>query len=464
MNSIKRKDHPRIQSIICLLSCAAFLVSLPANTLAFPKWPKWRDKAFLENLTYRCFLFFWEQADPHTGLEPDRALVVGLPEKGHLRNIANVAATGFGLTAVCIGAERHWITKSQARERIRTTLEFLAYRAPVVHGWYYHWMDKTTGQRILRSEISSIDTSVLLAGILTAHQAFPRDREIVRLAQLIYERVDFPWMLNGNPDLLSHGWTPEHGFLHQRWDSYSELMLLYLLAIGSPTHPIPANSWYAWRRPLVHFAGYAYVGEGPLFTQQYAQAWVDFRGRRDQPPSNVDFFQNSMTATEANRAFCISLHRAFPQSYSENIWGITASDGPHGYMVWGAPTEPFMVDGTVVPCAPGGSLMFLPRICLTALETMQARFGNKIYSRYGFVDAFNPTIGWVDPDVIAIDTGITLLSAENLATGGVWRWFMRNRSIQHALDLVHLNREHNFQGAMGRYRAARDWGLSKLHL
>ncbi|MGH9325864.1 MAG: glucoamylase family protein [Terriglobia bacterium] len=425
-------------------------VLLQPCTPAYPRGITGKDRFFLQNLSYRCFLFFWEQADAHTGLVPDRSLVVGLPETGARRDVANVAGTGFGLTAVCIGAEHHWITKAQARQRILTTLEFLAYRAPEIHGWYYHWMDKTNGHRILSSEISSIDTSLLLAGVLTTMQAFPRDREIGRLALLIYDRVDFQWMLNGSPNLLSHGWRPERGFLADRWDSYSELMLLYLLAIGSPTHPIPPSSWYAWRRPLVHFEGYTFVGDLPLFTQQYAQAWVDFRGRRDAPPSNIDYFQNSFIATEANRAFCISLSHAFPKSYSENVWGLTASDSANGYMVWGAPTNTSIIDGTVVPCAPGGSLMFAPHICLTALETMVARFGSRIYKRYGFADAFNPTTGWVDNDVIAIDTGITLLSAENLLDQGVWRWFMRNESIQRAMKLARLRPEHTFQGALRR--------------
>lgn len=456
----QRNDH-RFGRLFLYVSMVALLQPCPPVSA---RGMTRNDKFFLENLSYRCFLFFWEQADPHTGLVPDRALVAGLPETGSGRNIANVAGTGFALTAICIGAEHHWITKGQARKRIRVTLEFLAHRAPHVHGWYYHWMDKTTGQRILSSEISSIDTSLLLAGVLTAMQAFPRDPEVHRLALLIYDRVDFQWMLNGSPDLLSHGWQPESGFLPQRWDSYCELMLLYLLAIGSPTHPIPPSSWYAWRRPLVHFEGYTYIGDLPLFTQQYAQAWIDFRGRRDTPPSNVVYFENSFIATEANRALCLSLRHVFPKSYSKNVWGITASDSPHGYMVWGAPTDTSVIDGTVVPCAPGGSLMFAPDICLIALETMEARFGSAIYKRYGFADAFNPTTGWVDKDVIAIDTGITLLSAENLLDQSVWRWFMRNKNIQRAMRLAQLRLEYNFQGALGRYRILRDWGLLKLHV
>ena len=422
----------------------------PAQT-AYSRGLLPQDKAFLEDLLYRDFLFFWEQADPHTGLVPDRALVVGLPETGRHGTLANIAATGFGLTAVCLGMQHRWITKNQARARILVTLNFLAYRVPRARGWYYHWMNKSTGQRDRHSEVSSIDTALLLAGVLTAREAFHRDREIVRLADLIYRRVDFEWMLNGSPVLLSHGWRPESGFLNRRWDSYSELMILYLLAIGSPTHPIPARSWYAWRRPLVHFFGYTFIGDLPLFTQQYAQAWVDFRGRRDQAPSDIDYFQNSIAATLADRAFCIHFSRTFPESYSQNIWGITASDSRHGYRVWGEPSDVVIIDGTVVPCAPGGSLMFVPSICLHALESMRDKFGSRIYGRYGFVDAFNPSTGWVDRDVIGIDKGITLLSAENLYDGGVWRWFMRNRNIQNAMVLAQIRPESRLMRTVSEY-------------
>lgn len=448
-----------VRLIIPLLLCFAVILQ-PVTLTAFQglgergltkRGLDKNDRAFLEELSYRCFLFFWEQADPHTGLIPDRALVVGLPAPGRARNIANVAATGFGLTAICLGAKHRWITPEQARQRILLTLNFLATQAPEVHGFYYHWMDKTNGQRIMHSEISSIDTALLLAGVLTTREAFPHDREIVRLSTFIYERADFTWMLNGSPVLLSHGWVPGAGFITHRWDSYCELMILYLLALGSPTHSIPASSWYAWRRPLVHFQGYTFVGDLPLFTQQYTQAWIELRGLRDAPPSNIDFFQNSAAATLANRAFCLHFAKAFPKSYSDKIWGVTASDSSRGYIVWGEPSDFSVIDGTVVPCAPGGSLIFAPAVCLQALKAMRDKFGSKVYSRYGFTDAFNPTEGWYDQDVIGIDTGITLLSAENLLDGGVWKLFMHNNNIQRAMLLAKLRPEGVFSGVFKRY-------------
>jgi len=418
------------------------LITLFDGTLAMPAQRlSASDQAFLEDLSRRSFLYFQEQADPVTGLVPDRARSDGseFDEKHPSRNIASIASTGFGLTALCIAAERRWIKPADARERVRVTLKFFADRAEHKNGWFYHWMDKRTGERRWQSEISSIDTALLLAGILTARQYFRSDAEIVRLATQIYERVDFVWMLAGHPYLLSHGWKPETGFIKYRWDAYSEHMILYLLAIGSPTHPINWRSWYGWKREWIRYGDYAYITGGPLFIHQYSHAWADFRGRREKWPPHTDYFENSVAATRAQREFCMSLKSEFP-GYSENIWGITASDSAKGYVAWGGPPRDRAIDGTVVPCAAGGSLMITPDIALAALREMREKFGERVYGRYGFVDAFNPNTNWTGPDVIGIDVGITLISAENLRTGNVWRWFMRNREIDRAFRLVGLVR------------------------
>lgn len=398
------------------------------------------EEAFLDDLSHRAFLFFWEQADPDTGLVHDRAKATGGYEGNGIRNVASSAATGFGLTALCIGVERGWITRKQARERAFAALTFLAEHAGQEHGWFYHFVDASTGERQWKSEISSIDTALLLGGILTVRRYFQDEPAIARLAQRIYERVDFAWMLNGDPLLLSQGWKPESGFLHSRWDSYCEHSILYLLAIGSPTHPIPAKSWYAWRRPRIEYAGYRYITGGPLFVHQYSHAWIDLFGRRENQPPYIDYFENSVNATRAHRQFCIDLHAKF-SGYSENVWGITASDSAKGYVAWGGPPLDPAIDGTVVPCAAGGSLMFTPEISIPALLEMRNRFGERVWKRYGFVDAFNPLTGWTDPDVIGIDLGITLLSAENLRSGNVWRWYMGNTEVARALDAVGLTKE-----------------------
>jgi len=398
---------------------------------------------FLEDLCHRAFRYFLEQADPHTGLVYDRTRADGSRVPGASRNAASIAATGFGLTALAIGAARGWIERARAVERVRATLRFFARDATHERGWFFHFLDAETGRRVWQCEVSSIDTALLLAGALAARQALD-DAEISQLVRSIWERLDFGWMRNGDPLLLSHGWKPESGFLPGRWDRYSELPILYMLGIGSPGRPMPPQSWYAWKRPRVRYYGFSYVGDASLFTHQYPQAWLDLRGLRDGPQSQIDYFANSVKATRAHRAFCLGLARQFPKSYSKNVWGITASDSVKGYVGWGGPPADAAIDGTVVPCAPGGSLMFAPDICLPAMRSMRERFGETVYGRYGFCDAFNPTTGWIGPDVLGIDAGITLLSAENLRGGGVWQWFMRNPEIRNALKLA------GFHGAGAR--------------
>jgi hypothetical protein len=400
------------------------------------------DDAFLEDLSRRSFRYFAEQADPGTGLVRDRARARAdaAPAPGPNADVASIAATGFGLTGLCIAAQRGWMEASAARARALATLRVFAERAPHERGWFYHWMDARTGERRWQSEVSSIDTALLLAGVLSARQCFGEDAQIGRLAGFLYERVDFPWMLAGDPGLLSMGWKPETGFLASRWDGHYEQPLLVLLGIGSPTRALAPASWLAWPRAWVEYAGYRYVaGASPLFVHQYSQAWVDFRGRRDRGPPHVDYFANSVAATRAHRLFCIGLARRFPR-YSEDLWGITASDSARGYVAWGGPPAHPAIDGSIVPCAAAGSLMFAPDIALPALRRMRERFGNETYHRYGFADAFNPATGWIGPDVIGIDVGITLLSAENLRSESVWRWFMANAEIPRAMDRAGLVR------------------------
>ena len=389
------------------------------------------DDAFLEDLSKRSFLFFWEQADEGTGIVRDRAGTDGGPTSNEsAREVGSIASVGFGLSGMCIAAERGWVPRDRAIDRTRVTLRFFASRSQHEHGWFYHFINLRTGAREWRSELSSIDTALLLAGVLTVRQCFSSDAEIHRLAGDIYRRVDFHWMLAGDPRVLSHGWKPDAGFLEGRWDHYCELMILYMLAIGSPTHPIPAESWRAWSRPSMTFERYRYVGGAdPLFVHQYAHAWIDFRGWKEQAAPAVDWFENSIVATRAHKAFCLGLAREFP-GYGKDVWGITASDSRKGYVAWGGPPRHEAIDGSVVPAAAAGSLMFAPDITVPALREMHRRFGARVYGRYGFADAFHPTDGWVDPDVIGIDLGITLLSAENLRTGRVWTWFMRNPEVR----------------------------------
>jgi len=397
--------------------------------------PAVSDDAFLEDLERRSFRYFWEQGDPRTGLVRDRARADGSPHVQSQRDVASIAATGFGLAALAIARERTWRPEAEITARVRSTLAFLAHEMPHEHGWYFHFVRAQTGAREWQCELSSIDTALLAAGVLAVRQAFASDARIVADATHIYERIDFPWMLAGHPVLLAMGWKPESGFLSARWRHYCELMVLYLLGLGSATRPLPRASWYAWTRPWLEYAGLRIVSHGdPLLVHQYSHAFVDFRGRRERP-TGIEWWRNSVDATRMHKAFCLALAPEFP-GYSDNVWGITASDSANGYVAWGGPPRDPAIDGTVVPCAAGGSLMFTPDLCLPVLRTLVARWGDRVYGRYGFVDAFNPNTTWVDADVIGIDVGITLLSAENLRSGAVWRWTMGNPEIRRALDMA----------------------------
>jgi hypothetical protein len=394
------------------------------------------DDDILDDLARRCFRYFWEQSDAASGIARDRARADGSEYAEHGRYIGSTGATGFALTAMCIGAQRGWVRRNQARERVKATLQSYV-NGPVVneHGWFYHFLDVRNGERYRNSEISTSDSTWLVAGALTARQYFHEDNDIAQLATKLYERVDYRWMLNGDPYLLSHGWRPESGFIPFRYAKYCQLACMYLLGIGSPAHGLSPESWYAWDRDPFEYDGFHYYGRSLLWTYQYPFAWWDFRNRRETRGLKVDWFENSCTATRAHRAFCIDLAKKFP-GYSAEIWGITSSASPKGYSAWGGPPATKNLDGTVVPCGAAGSLMFAPDICVPALEAMMRRFGDKIYQRYGFVDAFNPNTDWQTQDVIGIDVGITLLSIENLRSGNVWKWFMSNAEAKLAFDLA----------------------------
>ena len=383
------------------------------------------DDQFLNDVEAASFLFFWEQQSPKTGMIKDRCNV-NAPRPN---DAASIAATGFGLTALCIGAQRGFIATSEALERVFATLRFLWKKLPNHRGFFYHFANSETGERMFDSEVSSVDTAILLCGVLAVREHF-RHPAVAELASLIFNRVDWTW-LSEDTSLLTHGWSPEIGFLSSRWDYYSELMMMYLLGMGSSAHPLDPKTWNAWKRLTFEYDGLRYIGSfAPLFIHQYSQAWFDFRGKRDK---YADYFQNSVTATEVHHRFCVELGRQFPD-YSDDLWGITASDSQqHGYVVWGGPPATGPIDGTVVPSAAGGSLPFSPAATIRVLKNIRSRYPSA-WTKYGFVNAFNPLNNWYDTDVIGIDTGIILLMAENLRTGFVWETFMKNPEAQRGME------------------------------
>lgn len=383
------------------------------------------DEQFLQELEKANFSYFWEQANPQTGLVKDRCNVRA-KDNGV---VASIAATGFGLTALCIGEKQGFITLTEARGRVLVTLQFLWKKLPQHRGFFYHFANLNTGERLWDSEVSSVDTAILLCGVLTCRAHF-RDPEIQQLAHAIFNRVDWTW-LSADTTLLPHGWTPEIGFLPYRWDDYSELMMMYLLGLGSYSHPLAKETWDAWKRSTFEYDGLRYIGSfAPLFVHQYSQAWFDFRRKRDK---YADYFQNSIIATDVHRRFCLELGKQFP-IYSEDVWGVTASDSVKGYVVWGGPPATGPIDGTVVPSAAAGSLPFIPQAAMRVLNTIKNRFGENVWCRYGFVNAFNPVKNWYDSDVVGIDTGITLTMAVNARTGFVWETFMKNPEAIRGMD------------------------------
>ena len=383
------------------------------------------DDQLLDDIERSACCFFWEQANAQTGMVKDRCNVRRAATDNSV--VASIAATGFGLTALCIGDYRGYLSHSDARQRVLATLEFLATKLPNHRGFFYHWADINTGERVWDSEVSSIDTAILLCGILTCRTHF-RDTDITLLAHRITNRVEWTW-LSEDTSLLPHGWLPEMGFLPYRWDYYNEMMMMYLLGLGSPAYPLKPEAWDAWKRTTFEYEGMRYIGSfAPLFVHQYSQAWFDFRGKRDR---YTDYFQNSITATEVHRRFCIELGKQFPD-YGEDLWGITASDSAHGYVVWGGPPAIGPLDGTVAPAAAGGSLAFVPQEAIRVMRTIRRGYP-KAWSCYGIVDAFNPLKDWYDSDVIGIDTGIIMLMAENARSGYVWNVFMQNPEAQEGM-------------------------------
>jgi hypothetical protein len=401
----------------------------PANPPA-PSTFSQEDRDFLYELECLTFRYFWEQASPATGLVKDRCNVRVGTDNGI---VASIAATGFGLTAICIADEEGFVLRDQAVERVITTLRSLWKKLPNHRGFFYHWANINTGDRIWDSEISSVDTAILLCGVLSCREHF-KEKEITQLANDIFNRVDWSW-LSEDTSLLSHGWTPEFGFLPVRWDFYSELMMMYLLGIGSGSFALRAEAWNAWKRLTFEYDGLRYIGSfAPLFIHQYSQAWFDFRGKRDR---FTDYFQNSVLATDAHRRFCLELASQFP-TYSDDLWGITASDSERGYVIWGGPPATGPIDGSVVPSAAAGSLPFLPEPTMRVLKNIRTRY-DRAWCRYGFVNAFNPLKNWYDTDVVGIDTGITMLMAENARTGFVWKTFMKTPEAIRGMERAGFN-------------------------
>lgn len=373
-------------------------------------------KRLLEEVSERSAHYFFDQADPDTGLVYDRARADG-GSNTRTRPLASIAATGFGLSALCVASNRGFLPQCLCEERIMRTLMTVARRVPHQHGFLAHYLNAKTCGLLDPEEYSSIDTALFLAGALHAAQ-FINSREADAAMAEIYRRVDWPWMTNAGATLVM-GWAPESGFQNIRWDSYSECLLMYLLAIGSPTHPLPASAWQGIQRNTYDYGGIRFISSvGALFIHQYPHIWLDLRGLHD---GHTDYFQNSISAMRAHKTWCMLQHGRFSW-IDERTWGFSASDTPReSYSAWGAPPEIETWDGTLAPHAAGGGIALMPEECVTVLKAIRDHHP-KAFQRYGFVNAFNPgasAAGWYDPDIISIDLGLTMLMIENQRSGSI---------------------------------------------
>jgi hypothetical protein len=391
-----------------------------------------------------AFDFFWNEANPNNGLIKDR---------NTQWSQCSIASVGFGLTAICIGVDHNWVSREDARKRILNTLRtFWNYpqgssSSSVIgyKGFFYHFINMNTCTRDGNCELSSIDTGLLLAGILYAKQFFtnddPDEIQIRSLADSIYYRINWTWMCN-NSVSLTMGWTPESGFIQARWVGYNEAMILYILALGAPNSTMGISSWNRWTQgyEFKTYYGFTYVIFPPLFGHQYSHCWIDFRNIIDQVMGFVGFtyFENSRRATLAQREYCIANPGKF-QGYGSNLWGLTAGDGPNGYIARGAPPAQ-NDDGTISPTASISSMPFTPNESMQVMRYMYDNYKNYIWTNYGFCDAFNLKFNWWDKDVIGIDQGPIIIMLENYKTQRVWNLFMQNPDIQRGLQKAGFNK------------------------
>lgn len=404
------------------------LILLPAIVHAQPAEPlkPLSDAALLTEVQRRAFRFFWEKSDPETGLTNDRAHNRG-PDDNF--TVASTASTGYALAALPIAVEHHWMDRKQAYDRALLTLRFLS-KMPHEHGWFYHFVDRHSGQRVWNSELSSIDTALLIAGALLCGQYW-HGTEADRLANALYDRMDWTWMrTNGGtkPEkrLLSHGWKPEEGFLKYDWDRYCELMTLYLLGLGSRTSPLPNESWTAWERNVVEYKGHKTLAGGPIFFHEMAQAFFDFRDQRDSLGWN--YGNTAREGVLINRQYCLD-NASNRKTYAPDIWGLNANDYPDGYKAFSAPGDE---DGTVSPTGALAAILFEPELARAAGNAMYARYGDKLWGRYGFGNAFNVDRDWWDQDVIGIDLGMALLAIEDTRSSLPWKLLAAHPCLQKA--------------------------------
>jgi hypothetical protein len=413
------------------------------------------DAALIDRLQHSAFKYFLKYSNPENGLVADTS-ISGVP--------ASIAAVGFALSSYPVAVERGWLQRREAAERTVNTLRFFAEahqgrerHATGYRGFFYHFLHMDTGHRAWNSELSTIDTALLVAGMLTAAAYFEGDdeteAEIRALATLIYERIDWRWALNKG-DTIAMGWKPSSGFLRYRYQGYDEAIILYTLALASPTHPIPQSSYdaftasYSWQS----FGDKTYLYAGPLFIHLFSHAWIDFRGIQDRPMAekNWDYFRNTQVAIAVQRDYAERNPGHFV-GYSNDIWGLSASDGPPptrrmrggrhpkvlGYAARGAPFGPD--DGTIAPWAALACLPYDRQAAIAGTKALLTSYPNLLYEG-GFPGGFNPTVktvrpeGWVDDRTVGIDQGLVVMTVENDRSGFIWNLMRQSPVIRLGLE------------------------------
>ncbi|HKO97403.1 MAG TPA: glucoamylase family protein, partial [Pyrinomonadaceae bacterium] len=431
----------------CVFHSPNLSVAAKLNPKSFP------DEK-LETLQRLTFDYFLKETNTQNGLVPDST------REG---TVCSITATGFALAAYPVGIERGFITRNQGIERTLTTLRFFWNSAhgpepdaTGYKGFYYHFLDMNTGRRTWNSELSTIDSTFLIAGALTAAEYFDRDdeneSEIRALAHKIYERADWQWAQN-QEDTVTHGWRPESGFIKYRWEGYNEALILYVLGLASPTYPLPGESYQAWTRTYKwkKLYGQEWLSAGPLFIHQLSHMWIDFRGIQDEymRSRGLDYFENSRRATYIQQQYSIRNPRGF-RGYGEYIWGLTASDGPgpaslridgklrkfYDYRARGVPHGPD--DGTLAPWAVIASLPFAPEIVLPSIQYFDEKFP-EMTSQYGFKCSFNPTFlsgsgeEWISKGYYGLDQGPIVLMVENFRSEFVWTLMRHSQHLRNGL-------------------------------
>jgi len=470
-----------VATLLCAFAAATTSPAAQPSDHTFRSLPKAQQTA-LDELEHRSFDYFIASANAANGQTADH-----WPPRVNSDYFSSIASVGFGLTAYGIGVERGWIKRDEAAKRTLAALRFFHaapqgddHDASGAHGFFYHFLDMETGRRFRGErwiELSSVDTAWLMYGVLFAQSYYDRnnadEKEIRRLADELFRAVDWKWFTDGNP-LVEGGWTPENGFDYNYYRGYSEAIGIYILALGSPTHRLDSESWTRWTqtydRTWGEFQGQLHLGGGPLFWHQYAYSWIDFRGIQDayMRGKGIDYFTNAQRAALSQREYAIHNPMRW-KGYGADLWGLTACNGPRGRTPPGEPDryasdpKPFygytargaglgyqIDDGTIAPTAAVASIAFVPELVIPVIEAMKQRYGEALYTRYGFVDAFNPSftftdrplrtgkvdaqLGWFDDEYIGIDQGPILLMLENYRSEFVWKVMRKNPYIRAGLE------------------------------